>query len=381
MDRKELMDRSELIKYIAGNARGSHISLMTESDIANVGDVIKTPALDLNRILSGNLYKGIPSRNLVGIVGKYGTFKSSFSALCMAEAINHGYQPIIIDTEGAMSSDFCARWGLDVSKTIYISETYVERVMAILAQLKESGQEKMIITIDSIGGLDRYKAFKDALDDDAKLDQGQLQRNIKQMLKLLLNICIHQNSIGIITAHYYAKPGAYVTTDEVAGGESVKYVPSILISLKRVSLKGEEKQESSEITATTIKNRMYPPFQTATIRVDYTSGIQQYAGLLDLAIKAGIVTVSGNTHKFGEVSLGVGAGRAEENLGKHPEILTKLNDWLKTTGYSSRATNIDPMLLTGQSIEEAEETTPEEKEIKLALKPTKARKAKSLKRK
>lgn len=62
--------KKELIESLKKSVKGMHISLMTESDIANVTDIIKTPALDLNRILSGDIYKGIPSKNLVGIVGK-----------------------------------------------------------------------------------------------------------------------------------------------------------------------------------------------------------------------------------------------------------------------------------------------------------------------
>jgi len=363
--------RKELIESLQKSVKGMHISLMTESDIANVTDIIKTPALDLNRILSGDIYKGIPSKNLVGIVGKYGTFKSSFSALCMAESLHHGYQPIVIDTEGAFSSEFCTRWGLDISKVIYVSETYIERVMTLLAKLKENNQQKMIICIDSIGGLDRYKAFKDALDDDAKLDQGQLQRNIKQMLKLLLNICIHQDSIGIITSHLYSKPGAYFTMDEIAGGESVKYTPSILINLKKSALKDGKEIIGNEITATTIKNRMYPPFQEATVRIDYVKGIQPYAGLLAIAEKAGLVEKSGSWYSYGDVRLGQGAESTEASLGNYPELLSKLNEWLKKTGYSSKTEKIEPMFSAiaesnvEESNEDEEETTKKNKTTKI----------------
>jgi recombination protein RecA len=358
-------DRMELIQSLQKKIKGMHISLLTESDIANVSDIIKTPALDLNRILSGDIYKGIPSKNLVGIVGKYGTFKSSFSALCMAESLEHGYQPIIIDTEGAFSAEFCTRWGLDISKVIYVSETYVENVLSFLAQLKERNQQKMIICIDSVGGLDRYKAFTDALSNDPKLDQGQLQRNIKQMLKLLLNICIHQDSIGILTSHLYAKPGAYVTTDEIAGGESIKHIPSILIKLKKTQLKDGKDTIGSEITATTIKNRMYPPFQDATVRIDYIKGIQKYAGLLAIAEKAGLVKKSGSWYSYGDIQLGQGAEATEENLGKFPDLLEKLNEWLKTTRYSTVTKDIGTEF---DSIIPTEEEEKEEEPKKLKKK-------------
>jgi recombination protein RecA len=340
------MSTEKLDKFMAAvrrNIKGTHVSLMTESDIANITETIKTPALDLNRILSGDLNSGIPTRAVVGIAGPEGSFKSSFAVLCAADASKNGFQPILIDTEGGLKTEFCTRWGLDTSKAVYFYSQWVEEIMVFLAQLKDSGMEKMIIVLDSVGGLDRLKTYEDALDGDPKADQGQLQRNIKTIIKMLTGICVLQNSIAILTGHMYGAPGSigkFAKPDEVGGGKAFKYLPSIFIQLKKSQMKDDDKNVTgNSITAYTTKNRFYPAFQEAVIEIDYKNGINSYAGILNLAVEAGIVTQGGAWYTYKE-NKWQGEIKAIEGMKESPVILNELNEWLKTTGYSTVNENL-----------------------------------------
>ena len=328
---------------IQKNVKGVHTSVLSESDIASNRFWVKTPALDLNRILSGSLHRGIQSRNLVAIVGPEHTMKSSFMVLCMAEAQRQGYTPVIIDTEGGISDEFCKRWGLDPSGVLYNYTPYVHQVMSIMAQIKETGDEGFVIGLDSVGGLDRYKAYKDALDGTPKQDQGLLQKEIRSLLKLYLNICVGQNSLGIACGHMYGMPSAVPMPDQIGGGKAMKLLPSVLISLKKEHIKDgttkEAKVIGSKITATTLKNRMYPPFQQATVMLDYEKGVQPYAGLLDLAMKAGLATKGGAWYTIKDQKV-QGQIAAEEMIGEIDGLIDDLELWLKDTGYSEVNENI-----------------------------------------
>jgi recombination protein RecA len=335
------MSLNSIKELLLKNVKGTHVSVMSESDISKSSDFVKTPALDLNRILSGNLFKGIPNRNLVGIVGPEHAGKSSFMILCMAEAITKGYTPVIIDTEGGVKDEFCSRWGLDLSKVLYIYTPWINKIQSVLASLKDSGEKKLIIGLDSVGGIDKIGSYQSALKDDPKADQGQLQKQIRSMLKLMLNICIEQESIGIVTSHFYSRPGLIPLPDEISGGKAMRLFPSIQIMLKKALIKDADKNiTGNEITASTLKNRVYPPFQEATINIDYQKGIQPYAGLIDLGIKAGIITKGGSWYSYGDVKLGQGADKATESLKDYPQVLEDINTWLETTKYSSVNENL-----------------------------------------
>jgi recombination protein RecA len=330
----------KLKQSINKNVKGVHASVLAESEIATNRWWVETPAYDLNRILSGNLYKGLQSRNLVGIVGPEHTMKSSFMILCMVEAQKQGKDIVIIDTEGAINSEFCERWGLDRESCFYVYTPFISEVRSVLAQIRSTGQENMMIGLDSVGGLDRLKQFKDAAEGEMKADQGLLQKEIRSMLKLYLNICIAQNSIGIATGHMYGTPSQY-GGDQVGGGKAMKLFPSILIKLKKEQLLDkDEKIVGSTIHASTLKNRLYPPFQTAQINLNYTDGVEPFAGILDLAVQAEIVTKKGSWYSYGDERLGQGVANATEALGDF-DVLNSINTWLKNTGYSTKSVEIE----------------------------------------
>ena len=376
------MGIQDIINLVSKNVKGVHTSIMSESDIARSSDTVKTISLDLNRILSGNLFQGIPNRSLVGIVGPEGTMKSSFMILCMVEAIKQGYQPYIIDTERGASDQFCSRWGLDLSKVGYSYTPWIDRIMSILAQIKDSGEKKLIIGLDSVGGIDKYKMYSDALDGEPKADQGQLQRQIRSMLKLLLNICVEQESIGIVTGHMYGSPGSGsgIPMEQVGGGKAMRLFPTILLQLKREAIKMDgvkgvpAKIIGSQVKATTIKNRMYPPFQEALISIDYVDGINPYAGILDLAVKAGLVEKAGSWFSYKGNNIGQGEIKAMDAFGDHPEILEDINTWLEKTKYSNINTNVkeaEELFKTEVSTNDETEEHSENEE-----KPKRSRKAK-----
>lgn len=322
------------------NIKGVHASVMADSKIATDRYWVKTPAYDLNRVLSGNLNMGLQSRNLVGIVGPEHSMKSSFMILCMVEAIKQGKKAVILDTEGALNAEFCNRWGLDIDQVYYIYSPFISEIRAVLGQIRLTGETDLIIGLDSVGGLDRLKQFEDAQKGEMKADQGLLQKEIRSMLKLFLNICIQQNSIGIATGHMYGSSQS--NYDQIGGGKAMKLFPSVLIQLyKRQILENPEDRKSkvlgTEIDATTLKNRMYPPFQKATVQLNYLDGIQPYAGILDLAIQCGIIIQKGSwySHRDDVFEKAQGKGKIEPLLATVPNLIEDINSWLVDTGYST----------------------------------------------
>ena len=364
---KKLDFFGSLEEKIKKNVKGVHASVMSQSEIATDRFSIMTPCYDLNRILSGKLRSGIKSRNLMGIIGPEHTMKSSFMVLCMVNAQKQGYKCIIIDTEGGCDDEFCRRWGLNTDEIFYIYTPFIDEVMPILAQIKESEEQKMVIGLDSVGGLQRLKAYKDDLDGNLKQDQGLLQKDIKAMLKIYLNICIAQNSIGITTGHYYGNPNDKYQPEKIGGGNAMRLLPSILVTLNKKPLFENDGAKfdaetnpivGNKIIATTIKNRGYPPFQKASIMIDYNEGVKSYAGVLELAIEAEIIKQSGAWYSYGDERLGQGRINAMKALETLPEILDKIDVWLEDSGYSTHSEEAEKAEQIVQEEEKKEEKKP-----------------------
>jgi len=330
----------DLKKKVQKNAEGVHASIMSDSNIATVTDWVKSPTYDLNRIISGDIYKALPTRQLVCFCGMEGCCKSSLSVLMAADAQKQGFKVIIIDTERGITNDFCRRWGLDPENAIYFYTPWEHEIRTILAQIKETGEEKLFIILDSLGGMDRIKSYEDALEGDPKGDQGQLQKNIKTDLKLLLNIAVMQNSIGVVTAHMYPAMSFTPQPDIVSGGRAVRLLPTILIKLTKHSIKENKEVVGQEIVATTLKNRLYPPFQDSTLHLDYVNGLEPMAGMVELGVKAGLLEKAGAYYSYNGERVGQGVANATQAIKNFPELLDGINTWLKTTGYSTINENV-----------------------------------------
>ncbi len=336
---KELKD---LKKRIEKNVKGVHVSVLADSNIAADRDWIQTPCYDLNRIISGSFFKGIPNKIVVGIVGPEASMKSSFMILCMVEAQKKGYTPVIIDTEGGINNIFCDRWGLDISKCLYIYTPWVEDVTSILGQLHhedKKGQKttppKYIVGIDSAGNLKRKKILVDAKKGEHKQDQGLLQKDLRTMFSLLLSLTIQQDSMGIICGHLYGSPGSVPMPDQVGGGKAMRYLPRILINLKRSYIKDEDKNIiGTRLKAFTLKNHLYPPFQEATVDIDYRRGIDPFAGIVEMALEAGIIVANPPWYDVGGEKVN-GKAALREYLRNDDKILGQLEEWIGNTGYST----------------------------------------------
>jgi len=380
------MGLEDLKKKIEKNVKGANVDVLSKSKIASINEWVPTPHYDLNRVLSGSLFKGIPEKTLTLLVGPEASFKSSFMCLSMMNAQKMGYTPVILDTEGAWTNDFVQNWGLDPDKILYAYTPFVDEATSVLGQLLNEG-EKFIIGIDSIGNLENEKLQDDLTkvkrnddgstetksgDTRAKADQGQLQKKIKRMLKVLLAICKKQNSIGLIAGHYYGSPSMYGAAEEIGGGYHMRLAPHIIISLKKSKIIEKKKVIGNQITAITMKNRFYPAFQTCNIEIDYTQGLNKYTGLEEIAIENGMIEQGGSW--FTNTTTGEKI-QGKANLGewfKDESVLKKLDEYVQKTGYST----IDKEMEEAESAitEQMEELSDEEvKETKKSTSKTTAK--------
>lgn len=270
--------------------------------------------------------------------GPEASFKSSFSCICAANSQKEGYKVIIIDTEGGLSGNFVKRWGLNPDEILYIYEPIVDNISVILGQLLEEEDEKFLIILDSIGGLESSKLISDANDGAVKADQGGLARKIKQMMKLFTTIVKKKSSIGIYTGHTYGSPnaGLYATEEELGGGKACRYLADCIIMLKKSKKYDKDKTVIGNVVkAYTLKNRFYPAFSRCEVDIDYIHGINKVHGMFDLAEKFGFISKAGagwcTNILTGEKVQGI-----EKTIPWFNEaMLNKINEELKVTGYST----------------------------------------------
>ena len=349
----------ELKNRLQSAVKGVHIEVLEDSNIATIGNWLNGPSYDINRIVSGSLLKCLPEKSVTCLVAPEGVFKSSLMAIMAADAQKNGYTPVIIDTEGAFNNEFCERWGIDTANIIYVYSIFVEEITTLLGDIIKEKDQKLFMILDSLGGLESNKIIKDTTSGDkiAKADQGGLARKIKRMLKMYVSIAKSQDSIGMFSGHWYGKPDSYGAAEDIGGGKYVKLAPDIIISMKKTPIytnpSGTSKEARGEIigasiNACTLKNRFYPPFQEATVEINYQDGINRLAGIVDMAITCGIIEKSGSWYSYDGQRLGQGMKKVNAFLDESPEvvdtIIAQLEEIIKTTGYSNNNDEIEALV-------------------------------------
>ncbi len=357
------MGIEELKNKLQKSLKGTHVEILSNSSIAQHDKSYPTPSYDLNRIISGSFFGGLPSKSLTLLVAPEASFKSSFMCLMAVEAQKDGYIPVIIDSEGAWTDQFVSHWGLDADNIIYVYTPWVDKVTTLLGDLSAGDDEKLFIILDSVGGLERAKLLDDTQKTDrrAKADQGTLQKEIKRMLKMLLYVIKAKNSIGMMAGHFFGNPNSFGGAEDVNGGKFLKLAPDIIVSLrKNVIYKNPDAAYKdrvvigSEIKALCQKNRFYPPFQEATIEINYQDGINKFAGLCDMALECGVIEKTGSWFKLPDDTKVQGMKRVTEWFGEHPDmILDELEKALKITGYSTVNDNLKQAEKLGEVSDES----------------------------
>jgi len=317
------------------------------------GEWLTSPAYDLNRIVSGDIYKSVQTKNHIGIVGPEASGKSSFMCIMLADAQKKGYLPVIIDAEGAWTREFVTRWGLDDTNVLKLKSMWVEEIMINLTEWIEAGHQKLAIAIDSIGALEVKKLLRDGEKGAIKADMGELQRKIKRMLKMVVNLCKNCDCIAFSAGHYYGNSSGYGDPEQIGGGKYYRLSCDQIISLKKSILYekpgGKSKAEKGKvlgnrIKAATLKNRTYPPFQEATVDIDYKEGVNSLAGMIDLAIDLEYIVKSGSWYSVPSLDIKVRGEVSLMELLKERDIqpiLDEINKDLQSTGYSTVNQNLE----------------------------------------
>jgi len=284
------------------NAKYSHVS-----------HYVDTGCFALNRIVSGDIYGGIPAGRVTMLFGESASGKSLIAARIAANAVNkHGYSHIFyFDSEGGGLVDMMTGFNLDPDKIEHVLcesvENATQQMLKVLSALDEyktkPGNEdsKFMIILDSLGALVTNKVYTDAVDKDKQvMDMGLRARLCNTLLKSLTIPSMKSDVPILVINHIYDATNQMYPSKikEQGGGKGTKYIPTISIQCDRRFVKTEEASDEATYKGNmlrffTAKNRIVKPFFEAEMYVDFTSGIAKYDGLIEAAISYGFIKQEG----------------------------------------------------------------------------------------
>ena len=299
-------------------------TFLNESALSNISSFIDSGSMALNAIISGSLYKGVPSGRIIGFSGPTSCGKTYIINRILANAQKEGRHVVIFDTENAVDDKGATNMGMDTSKVKYCPVETVEQCRNQISQFLDTVIEKklkgkFIISIDSLGNLVSTKEMNDVAAGKEAADMGSRAKGLKSMLRVLTHKAAKADVPILFSNHVYDNPAAMFPSlvKQQSGGSGPLYMSSVLVQM---AVKNEKTSGGSSgsreavddttplskdingvtLRALTTKNRVVPPFMETEMYLNFKTGLAKYSGLLDMALGYGIVIQSGATFSLAD---------------------------------------------------------------------------------
>ena len=283
----------DLLKDLA-KASGNELAGVVSDGIV-AGDVdgyIDTGSYILNALVSGDIYRGIPSNKITALAGESATGKTFF-ALGMVQKFlddNPEGNVVYFESESALTQEMLEDRGIDTNRILLVPVTTIEEFRTQAVNIidgfdkQKKGDEKLFFVLDSLGMLSTIKETEDIGSGKNVRDMTKAQV-IKGTFRVLT---LKLGKVGIpmiVTNHTYDVIGSMFPQKEMGGGSGLKYAASSIIYLSKKKEKEGTEVVGNIIHCKNFKSRLTIENKMVDVRLTYNKGLDRYYGLLELAEK------------------------------------------------------------------------------------------------
>ena len=299
--------------------KGSVMKLGEESH--NEIDVVSSGCLSLDIALGVG---GFPKGRIVEIYGPESSGKTTFALQAIAEVQKQGGKAAFIDAEHALDPIYAKSLGVDISELLLSQPDTGEQALEICEALVRS-EAIGIVVIDSVAALVPQAEIEGEMGDS---HVGLQARLMSQALRKLSGIINKTNTIAIFINQLREKVGVLFGNPETTtGGRALKFYSTIRLDVRRgEQIKNGDNVIGNRTNLKVVKNKVAPPFKTASVEIMYGEGVSKEAEIIDLAAEKGIVDKSGAWYAYKGEKIGQGKENAKMYLKNNPEISLEIEN-------------------------------------------------------
>ena len=267
------------------NSRIKDTNILSDSVLFAEKDIITTEVPMVNVALSGDIDGGLTS-GLTVLAGPSKHFKTSF-ALLMGAAYLKQYEDAVMlfyDSEFGSPQQYFESFGIDTERVLHTPITDVEQLkFDLVGQLEniERG-DKVVIVIDSIGNLASKKELEDALNEKSVADMSRAKA-LKGLFRMVTPYLTMKNIPLLAVNHTYQEMGLFPKAI-VSGGTGIYYSADNIWIIGRRQNKVGTEVTGYDFVINVEKSRYVREKSNIPITVSWEGGIDEYSGLLDVAL-------------------------------------------------------------------------------------------------
>ena len=293
--------------------KGAIMKLGSESHMEI--ETVPTGSLSLDIALGVG---GFPKGRIVEVYGPESSGKTTIALQAVAEVQKQGGRAAFIDAEHALDPVYAKALGVDINELLLSQPDTGEQALEICEALVRSNAVQIVV-IDSVAALVPQAEIEGEMGDN---HVGLQARLMSQALRKLAGIINKTNTIAIFINQLREKVGIMFGNPETTtGGRALKFYASIRLDVRRgEQIKVGDSVIGNRTTVKVVKNKMAPPFKTATVDMMYGEGISYEGELIDLASEIDVINKSGAWYSYNGEKIGQGKENAKIFLKNNPEI-------------------------------------------------------------
>lgn len=276
-----------------GNKYGAAIK---DSDSMERETLFSTDIPILNVALSGDIDDGM-SPGLLQLVGESKTFKTLYMLL-MAKAYMDKYPDAVLaffDSELGADMSYFDSIGIDTDRVVHLPFESVEDLRIQLAKLLKdtASGDHIFIAVDSIGLPPSEKEVTDAEDGKTTADMSRA-RALNSLFRIVgIQLGLKKLPMVVVN-HAYDQIGTMYPQKIVKGGKVSYLLSDEIFMISRAQEKSAGELEGYTFTLTIEKSRKVKEKSKFPITVLFNGGIDEYSGLLEIAVESGHIEKPSN---------------------------------------------------------------------------------------
>jgi len=323
-----------------------------------------TGSIALDKIIGG----GYPEGRMIEVFGPASSGKTTLCYHALAECQKKypddwcGF----VDSEQSFDPIYAEAVGVNVGELMTAQPDTGTDAFGMVQGMIEAGAR--MVVIDSVAAMMPKEEAEE--EDYAHNSIGAQARMMSKGLRKLTAIAGKHKCTLIFTNQIRNKIGVmYGSPETVTGGKALEYYASVRLRVSQCgkveeTIDGEKVVKAIETRITSAKNKTFAPFKTCEIVVEFGKGIDNDAGILDLAFQYGIIKKGGGGIYTvnGEKLKGLPALKEylENNPELYEDIKVKTREAMENDKQEATVEEaIDADSMTDDEIAEAAESTDE----------------------
>ena len=270
---------------------------------------------------------GYPKGRIIEIYGPESSGKTTFALHAIAEIQKAGGRAAFIDAEHALDPVYAKNLGVNINELLLSQPDTGEQALEICEALVRS-EAINIVVIDSVAALVPQAEIEGEMGDS---HVGLQARLMSQALRKLSGTINKTNTIAIFINQLREKVGVMFGNPETTpGGRALKFYSTIRLDVRR----GEQIKMGDQIIGNktnikVVKNKVAPPFKTATVDIMYGEGISREGEIIDIASDLAIIDKSGAWYSYNGEKIGQGKENVKIFLKENPVLRDELEQKIR----------------------------------------------------